>query len=112
MTWVRPDDVKSPIERWELLAVLYDAGPGEAAIAYGRWDGSDVIAARWNGSDDPGKALGNPQSTAHATWFVLPETLANATLHILLEKQAAGDAAVRSQAVATAVRALGFKPGL
>jgi hypothetical protein len=39
------------------------------------FDGDECIGIRWNGSqDEPG--IGNPQSRARPTWFVVPEELA------------------------------------
>jgi hypothetical protein len=103
MSWIRPNDVHSPREHWEMISVLYDGGTGLPAVAFGRWDGDEIIAIRWNGTDDPGKTLGNPQSRTYPTWFVLPTALALATLRLLLEKQAVGDPAVQSQGLAQAI---------
>lgn len=86
-----------------MIAVLYDGGLNNPSISFGRWDGNESIAIRWNGNDDPGKGLGNPQSTGHATWFVLPTALALATLRTLIEKQAIGDPAVRAQGITLAI---------
>lgn len=91
MAYVLPQNVTSPRDRWEFLDVLYDGGPQRPAIAFGRWDESEIIAIRWNGDDQEGSAVGNPQSRGLATWFVLPDWLALATLHALLAQHVAGD---------------------
>ena len=73
MAYIKPCDVKSPKNRWQLTKVLADGGPGEVAYAVGYWDGKPRMGMRWNGTDD--KPVGNPQSTGHPTWTMLdPET--------------------------------------
>ena len=103
MPYVTPEQVVSPQAHWRTIAVIYDGGPGFPALAYGTWDGDKVIGVRWSGSDAPGDSLGNPQSTAHATWFILPAALGVAALRMLLEKQAVGDPGVRGTGLALAV---------
>ncbi len=111
MPWVLPANVSSPQEHWSLVALLYDDGPGEIAIARGLWSESPVIAIRWNGSDDPGKSLGNPQSSGHATWFILPDSLHIATLQMLAKKEKIGDVGVQSQALSIAMEDFGLRLG-
>lgn len=69
---MKPEDVHSPRKRWSLIDVLYDGGedPDEDALAIGRWDKQVVLAARWNGEAG---SHGNPVSTGHPTWFILPK---------------------------------------
>ena len=67
-----PTDVTSPRLSWSLIAVLDPGGPGDVALALGRWDGEAVLAMRWNG-DNVGNPIGNPQSRGLPTWFILPE---------------------------------------
>lgn len=76
MTYVHPQDVTAPQNRWELRHVVFDDGPGGVAIAFGQWDDNAALVIRWNGTHESGRALGNPQSSGHATWFVLPQLLA------------------------------------
>lgn len=79
MAYQNPRRVDAPRRRWRLIDILYNSGDGGAALAIGEWDGSPVLAARWNGSDaDDG--IGNPQSRGIPTWFVLPDWLAASAL--------------------------------
>jgi hypothetical protein len=81
--YIPPSEVISPKLHWQLIAVLDDegAGPGSCALAVGRWDGSIVLAMRWNG--DGRNPTGNPQSRGIATWFVVPDKYRNALLKTL-----------------------------
>ncbi len=69
--YVPPMDVTAPRRRWTLVEVLVDFGEREAVLALGRWEGSPVLAVRWNGDSE--RPIGNPQSRGMATWFILPE---------------------------------------
>lgn len=76
-TYTKPQDVSSPRNRWLLSRVLHDGGESNWSAAEGQWldDGpwSEVLAIRWNGNADA--PIGNPQSTGHATWFIVPSAL-------------------------------------
>ena len=81
MSYVKPEDVKSPQPFWRLHRVLREGVEDDWAAAEGQWkDGDEVwrdrLAIRWNGS--PGWPLGNPQSSGHATWFIVPNELEEA----------------------------------
>lgn len=76
MSYIKPEDVTSPQNYWQLDEVLYDGGEGKWAAAEGRWDGKKVLTMRWNGSED--KEIGNPQSSGHPTWFIVPSKLEDA----------------------------------
>lgn len=81
MTYTPPQNVVAPKRRWQQMAVLLDAGPGEYSYAMGIWDDDKVIVFRWNGTDaSPG---GNPQSRGHPTWIVLPKHLYPAIVDML-----------------------------
>ena len=80
MPFLQPEKVHSPRARWKLHRAFHSEGPGKIALAWGHWDGREVIAARWNGSEDSGKSLGNPQSSGHATWFIIPDWMAASVL--------------------------------
>lgn len=90
MSYIRPQDVSSPVERWRLRHVLLDDGPSRAAIAFGVWDDHPTLVMRWNGSDEAGGTLGNPQSRGNATWFVLPRLLAVGILQVLCQMHLSG----------------------
>jgi len=51
------------------MKVLVPAGPERMAIALGKWEGTPVLALRWNGTD--ASPIGNPQSRGLATWFIV-----------------------------------------
>jgi len=70
-TYVKPSDVQSPKRHWALIHVLFDGGENNSSLAIGRWDGSPVLAMRWNGNQE--SPLGNPQSRGLPTWFVVPD---------------------------------------
>jgi hypothetical protein len=59
--YISPTEVISPKKSWSLITVLVDGGPGEGALALGRWDNKPVLAMRWNGDNDD-NPIGNPQS--------------------------------------------------
>lgn len=77
MSYVKPEDVHSPKNRWRLRKVVHDSGEGGWSAAEGQWDNgglwSDVLAIRWNGAE--GAEIGNPQSRGLATWFIVPGDL-------------------------------------
>ena len=77
MSYVEPQDVRSPKNRWRLRRVLYDGREGGWSAAEGQWDSeglwTEVLAIRWNGSE--GAEIGNPQSRGLATWFIVPDEL-------------------------------------
>ena len=79
MSYIKPRDVKSPRNSWRLAELLHDAGEGRWAAAEGQWDKEgrweDVVALRWNGNS--ASEIGNPQSRGLATWFIVPDELAD-----------------------------------
>lgn len=79
MAYVDPQTVVAPQRRLSHLRVVYNSGPGGFAVATFLYNGENAIGIRWNGSEsEPG--MGNPQSSANPTWFVLPEGLAQRAL--------------------------------
>lgn len=73
MPYIPPADVTSPKAHWSLFVVLLDEGPDLGAYSLGKWDGTPVIAFRWNGNDE--RPLGSPQSRGLATWTMLDARL-------------------------------------
>jgi len=71
--WISPIDVRAPRERLQGVEVLQDEGPGNLALAKGRWDGEVRLLLRWNGIDE--KPLGHPHSHGCPTWQVLPKNI-------------------------------------
>ena len=81
MSYVRPQDVRSPRRHWKAGKVLYDGGEGGFSVTEGQWKNEegrreDRVGIRWNGK--AGSKIGNPQSSGHPTWFVLPPDLERA----------------------------------
>ncbi|MCH7693443.1 MAG: hypothetical protein IID50_08380 [Proteobacteria bacterium] len=85
MTFVKPDDVKSPKAHWYLFEVVLDRGPGNCAYVLGERDGVRRIGFRWNGNDD--NPIGNPQSRALPTWTMLDEAMHEAVIAMLPRKK-------------------------
>ena len=86
MSYVKPEDVKSPVRFWRLHRVLHEGVEDDWAAAEGQWkDGDEVwrdrLAIRWNGTSD--WPLGNPQSSGHATWFIVPNELEKAVRKVI-----------------------------
>ena len=78
MAYVDPITVLSPRKHLGSVDVLYNSNPGKGgwSIALLDYDGEERVGIRWNGSDEkPG--IGNPQSRAKPTWFVVPKELAD-----------------------------------
>lgn len=101
--YVNAEDVTTPQEHWRLDSVIYDEGASLPAVAFGYWDDQPTVGLRWNVWNEQGKALGNPQSRGYATWFVLPNSVARATLATLQQKQSAGNKHVRAKALLRAI---------
>lgn len=75
MGYRRPEEVVAPKAFWKLKQVLCNTGQDGWSVAEGYWHGRPQLAMRWNGDDDSGSS-GNPQSTGHPTWMIIPEELA------------------------------------
>jgi len=81
MSYIDPQTVRSPRNRIGSVHVLYNSGPdpkGESwSVALLEYDGRPgQIGIRWNGRE--GEAgVGNPQSRAKPTWFVVPDPLSD-----------------------------------
>jgi len=75
MAYVNPETVVSPRNRIRSVDVLYDDGAGSWSVALLDYDGRERLGIRWNG-ENGASGIGNPQSRARPTWFVLPDELA------------------------------------
>lgn len=93
--YILPQDIISPQDHWNMECIVYDGSQGNIAVAFGQWDGDNVIAMRWNGYSRAHEELGNPQSSGHPTWFILPNDFGVAVIKELLMKVAAGNTSVR-----------------
>lgn len=80
MTYIEPATVVAPKASIRSVEILYSTRNGGWSVARVGWEGSYRVGIRWNGSDD-GPGIGNPQSRGNATWFILPEELAQAVLN-------------------------------
>ncbi len=79
MSYIKPSDVLSPKGVISDLRVLRDGGENGWSLAEMKWDGSPVLAMRWNGGSNNGyPSIGNPQSRGIPTWFVLPDEVGDA----------------------------------
>lgn len=81
MSYVKPNEVKSPKTRWYLFEIIKDKGEGKGVYALGEWDGERRIGFRWNGTEE--NPLGNPQSRGLATWTMLDLDLHKAVIALL-----------------------------
>ncbi|MGA8573653.1 MAG: hypothetical protein ACLP7A_01930 [Desulfobaccales bacterium] len=86
MSYIKPEQARSPREYWTLIQVLVDQGEsngteGKWSLAVGDWDGERRLAVRWNGTKD--RPAGNPQSRGMPTWFVLPPEFEGALISIV-----------------------------
>ena len=87
MAYMNPRLVVSPKGAIANLTVLFDGGEEQAeggnpwsgwSVAEFDWYGNPCLGIRWNGGDAIGNShIGNPQSRGVATWFVVPEPLAD-----------------------------------
>ncbi len=80
-TYQKPATVTSPKEALDLGPILVDSGEGGYALALGKWYSQPVLLIRWNGTVEQQK--GNPISTFHATWLVLPDEFQTAIVGTL-----------------------------
>jgi hypothetical protein len=79
MSYIDPTKVLSPKGSIKNLTVIRDGGENGWSLAEMEWDGSPVLAMRWNGGSNNGfPSIGNPQSRGIPTWFVLPEEVGDA----------------------------------
>jgi len=74
MAYIDPATVVSPRSMVQSVDVIYDTGPIENSWSVALLNGGGAVGVRWNGNDT--SSLGNPQSRANPTWFVLPDELA------------------------------------
>lgn len=72
--YIAPAAVTAPSARWQLNAVIRDGGAGGYSLALGEWDGEMTVGLRWNGSGEE-QPKGNPLSSTHPTWMILPRQL-------------------------------------
>jgi len=81
MSYVKPEDVRSPKAKWYLFEVVLDRGERDCAYALGEWEGERRIGFRWNG--DYENPLGNPQSRGLSTWTMLDTELHEPVINML-----------------------------
>ncbi len=81
MNYIKPRDVISPKQSWQLFSVLKEGESGSCAYALGAWNCNPCIAFRWNGTEK--EPLGTPQSRGHPTWMILDDDLYDAVIEML-----------------------------
>jgi len=109
MSYLQPQSVISPKDRWKLIGVVYDLGENNSSVAYGEWDDELCLASRWNGSlTGESSNKGNPISHFQPTWFVLPKFIAIATLKELLMLHATGDQRINQEILFQAINTIKF----
>jgi len=96
MAYIEPATVLAPKASVRSVEILYSTRNGGWSVARVGWEGSDRVGIRWNGSED-GPGIGNPQSRGNATWFILPEELAQAVLNRLDEITMSGPGGLLEQ---------------
>lgn len=107
MSYLHPQSVISPKDRWKLIGVVYDLGEHNSSVAFGEWDDKPCLTSRWNGSlNGEHSNKGNPISHFQPTWFILPDFIAIATLKELLMLHATGDQRVNQEILLQAIKAL------
>lgn len=89
MTYIDPERVLSPKKSVRDVKVAYNSSPEQHSWSVARllWNGDPRVGIRWNGSKKEKGSKGNPQSSGHSTWFIVPPALGP----IILKK--AGDLA-------------------
>ena len=87
MTYIKPQEVRSPKNRWRLIRVLHDGGIGEWSAAEGQWakggQWHDVLAIRWNGGSSD-RGIGSPQSRGLPIWFIVPDEMEAAMRSVIV----------------------------
>jgi hypothetical protein len=84
MNYTDPKTVLSPKGSITDLDVIHDGGENSWSLARMKWDGSPVIAMRWNGGLVNGiPSIGNPSSRGYPTWFVVPDEVGEAIEKLL-----------------------------
>jgi len=81
VSYIKPEEVRSPRASWQLIDVLLDRGEGDCAYALGEWDGERRIGFRWNGTE--ANPIGNPQSRGLPTWTMLDPEMHEAVIAML-----------------------------
>lgn len=79
--YLEPKAVKTPKARITGdIRVVVDKGENSWSLCRLVWDGKESVGIRWNGSFNGSNTYGNPQSRGNATWFVLPDEVADVVL--------------------------------
>jgi hypothetical protein len=70
MGYIKPGDVKSPLNKVSDVTVIFDGGDDELAVATMTYSGYPSVGLRWNGNSK--KPLGYPSSRNKSVWVVIP----------------------------------------
>lgn len=112
-TYIKPHNVTSPKDRWQMTDVIWDGGASDESheqfsLAYGFYDGKAALAVRWNGRNQDGAARkGSPLVATHPTWFFVPPMLdAGVLLTMALGQVMNKPKQLQSQALGEALQTL------
>ncbi|EPH95442.1 hypothetical protein D920_02502 [Enterococcus faecalis 13-SD-W-01] len=86
---MKPQDVRAPKEKLELLAIIEDGTQTKKgySTAFVTWNGKKAIAIRWDGEQETDKGFPVTANGYHASWFILPNDLSEAYSKDYLEKE-------------------------
>ena len=72
---VRPQEVRAPKEKIEILAIIEDGTQTRKgySIALVKWKGKKGVALRWDGDNQQDKGFPVTDNGYHPAWFVLPD---------------------------------------
>jgi len=95
MSYVSPETVCSPKGAVDDVRVVYDKGPQNQSWSVARmlWKGNEAVGMRWNGNTDD-NGIGTPQSRGIATWFIVPDEIADAVLEAAAKLEKGKDQAI------------------
>jgi len=90
MSYIDPNMVLSPKWAVKNVRVIEDLGEHGYSVARLQYEGDDVLACRWNGSNggngEKSEPYGHPNSRGIPTWFVLPNTIKDDVLKGVLSR--------------------------
>jgi hypothetical protein len=77
MTYINPETVRSPKKSVRDVEVVFNSKPEQYSwsVATLRWNDEPSVGIRWNGNKKEKGSKGNPQSSGHSTWFIVPPAL-------------------------------------
>lgn len=87
--YVQPENVTTPQTRWKFGRVICNTGKGGWSLVEGEWNHkgtwNTALGLRWNG--EGGKDKGHPTARGRASWFIVPDELAEIIWMVLALKR-------------------------